>query len=111
MDDDCIKDYNLEKFIGYEDDTSEAFISVKKDTKDKYIIKRIKKEKLKSKIFWKYLNNEIYLLRNTSHKNIIKFFDCKIGKNYIYIIVEFCNGGSLRHCLNKYKEKYNKPFS
>ena len=37
---DCINDYSLEKFIGYEEDTSEAFISIKKETKEKYIIRR-----------------------------------------------------------------------
>ena len=109
--DDCINDYSLEKFIGYEEDTSEVFISIKKETKEKYKIRRLKKESLKNKYFKKYINNEIFLLRNICHKNIIKFFDCKTGKNYIYIIEEFCNGGTLKHCLDDYIEKYNKPFS
>ena len=43
--------------------------------------------------------------------NIVKLYDVKVNKDYIYLVMEYCNGGSLLDALNKYKERYGKPFS
>ena len=59
----------------------------------------------------KYLKNEIAILRELNHKNIVKLEDVKITKKHYYLVMEYCNGGSLSDCLNKYQELYNKTFS
>ena len=60
------------------------------------------------------LENEIKILTNTNHPNIIKLYkvmnDAQNTK-YTYLILEYCNGGSLQNNLDQYKSKYKKPFS
>jgi len=59
----------------------------------------------------KYLKNEIAIMRLLNHKNIVKLFDVKVTKNHYYLVMEYCNGGSLSDCLKKYKQRYGLPFS
>ena len=59
----------------------------------------------------KYLKNEIAIMRALNHKNIVKLYDVKITKNNYYLVMEYCNGGSLSSCLKKYQTKYFVPFS
>ena len=109
MDDACINEYNLERLI-WKDISGEYFFCTKKDTKEKFIIKRYKNDLLNDKRIKSYMNNEIFILRNIFHENIIKYCEFKKGNSYIYIIFEFCNGGNLKDCLNLYQAEYNKPF-
>ena len=53
----------------------------------------------------KYLKNEIAIMRALNHKNIVKLYDVKITKNNYYLVMEYCNGGSLSSCLKKYQTK------
>ena len=89
MDNASINDYNLERLIGEENIYNELFISTKKDTKEKFIIKRYKNDLLNDKRIKSYMNNEIFILRNIFHENIIKYCEFKKGNSYIYIIFEF----------------------
>ena len=59
----------------------------------------------------KYLQNEIQILRRLNHVNIVKLEDIKVTKNHYYLVMEYCNGGSLSDCLKKYQQKYGVPFS
>ena len=64
------------------------------------------KEKVK-----KYFTNEIFILLNVNHPNIIKLYEIKQILNNFYLVFELCNGGSLSKCLEKYKKNNeNKPF-
>jgi serine/threonine-protein kinase ULK/ATG1 len=38
---------------------------------------------------------EINIMKKLNHPNVIKFIDAKKTDNNIYLIMEFCNGGSL----------------
>ncbi len=45
---------------------------------------------------------EINILRKLRHKNIVKFIDARKNEDYMYLITEFCNGGTLEDLiLNK----------
>lgn len=57
----------------------------------------------------KYFNNEIFILKNIDHDNIIKLFEIKRSPNNFYLVFEFCNGGTLTNILVKYMNKYNRP--
>ena len=59
----------------------------------------------------KYFKNEISILQRLFHENIIRLEDLKATLNHYYIIMEYCNGGSLNQCLNRYKELYHRPFT
>ena len=76
-----------------------------------YATKKMKKELVEDPRYTKYFNNEISILRKLKHENIIRLENLKVTKNNYYIIMEFCNGGSLSQCLNKYKEIYHRPFT
>lgn len=58
-----------------------------------------------------YLKNEIIILQHLKHPNIVKFEDVKKSKKHFFIVLEFCNGGELSKALEKYKQKFGKPFS
>ena len=51
------------------------------------------------------------ILKQFQHPNIIKLYDVKVTENYVYLIMEYCNGGSLLEALNHYKKCYGKPFT
>ncbi|CAI2387319.1 unnamed protein product [Moneuplotes crassus] len=47
----------------------------------------------------KYLIQEIKIMMNTNHPNIIRFLEAKETKNNTYIFMEFCNGRDLSTLL------------
>ena len=104
-----LQGYRFDKEIGKEA-FSMVYLATKTDTGERYAIKRIDKSFVTDKRYKKYLNNEIFILNNAKHENIIKFFGVKTTMNYLYLIFEYCDGGDLQSCLNKYMDKYNKPF-
>ena len=110
MFDEEIKGYKLEKVIA-EGGFSKVLLATKLDTKEKCAIKKIDLSLTNNKQFKKYLNNEVFILNNIKNEHIIKFFEVKMGMNYLYLIFELCNGGDLQNCLKEYLNKYNKPFS
>ena len=60
------------------------------------------------------LENEIKILSNANHPNIIKLYAIINNQNNINnktLILEYCNGGSLQNNLGLYMSKYKKPFS
>ena len=91
---------------------AETFLSKKKGSDQLYATKRIAIKMLIQEPYLKnYIENEINVLKKIKHPNIVKLYDLKADKEYIYLVMEYCNGGSLYDLLNNYKEKYGKPFS
>ena len=72
-----------------------------------YACKKFDKQLIKNKT---RLKTEINLLRATDHPNIIKLYETFEDKQYIYLIMEECNGGELfqRLALNA---KNNKLYT
>ena len=90
---------------------SKVILATKLDTGEKCAIKIIDKSYINDKRYKKYLNNEIFILNNIKHPNIIKFYGMIMGMNNIYLIFEYSNGGDLQACLNDYMKKHNDmPF-
>ena len=59
----------------------------------------------------KYFNNELFILKNVNHPNIVKLYDIKQTLNNFYLVFDLCNGGGLSNCLERYKKKHDgKPF-
>ena len=105
-----IKGFKFEKEIG-KGAFSKVILATKLDTGEKCAIKKIDKSYVNDKRYKKYLNNEIFILNNIKHENIIKFYGMKMGMNYIYLIFEYSNGGDLQACLNEYQKRNAKAFS
>ena len=110
MFDEEIEGYKLEKELG-QGAFSKVLLATKLDTGEKCAIKKIDKSYINDRRFKKYLNNEIFILGEIKNEYTIKFYEVKVGMNYIYLIFEYCNGGDLQSCLQKYMDKYNKPFT
>ena len=100
----------LEKCIG-KGSFGEVYITTKKGSNQKYATKKFEREDIEKTEAMKYLKNEIIILQNLKHPNIVKFEDVKKTKKHFYIVMEYCNGGELSKALEKYQEKYGKPFS
>ena len=72
--------------------------------------KKIDISKFSTKDAYKYLNNEIEIMKQLDHENIIKLYEfLNTGRN-IYLVMDYINGGSLSDFLSEYKLKTGKPF-
>ena len=77
-----------------------------------YAIKKIDKSRyMKNQKSFEYLLNEINILKNINHENIVKLYTDLEDKKFKYLITEYCNGGDLENCLKYYLTKNNRPFS
>ena len=91
---------------------SETFLTIKQGTNQLFATKRISLETISQEpAFKENLENEIKILKQFKHPNIVKLYDVKVKKDYVYLIMEYCNGGSLLEALNHYKQSYGKPFT
>ena len=89
-----------------------VFLCQKKGKNQFFAVKRIQRNIVDSQVkAISYLKNEIHILKNLNHPNIVKLIDFKYNKDYYFIVMEFINGGELAQCLKEYQLKYGKPFS
>ena len=105
-----IDDYSLLKTIG-KGAFGEVYLTSKEGSNRLFATKKVSKKKVNSPTLKKYFFNEISILKEINHKNIIHFETIKHTVHNFYIITEYCNGGGLSDCLLKYKKLYGKPFS
>ena len=89
---------------------SKYYLTSKEGTETKYITQVIEKSKAQGETK-RYIDNEISILLDIDHPNIIKLFEVKKTEKFIYIITEFCNGGDLQSFLDKYVKENNKGLS
>ena len=96
MTDECpviLKDYNLIKDIG-EGNFGKVKLAKLKSTKEKFAIKILDKEKLKTQTK-STLFNEIQIISRLNHKNIIHVEKILEDQKNYYIIMEYCEKGEL----------------
>ena len=105
-------DLTLTELLG-EGHFGKIYLTSKKGELKKYATKVIKLPKNnhpKAKKAKRYLNNEIYILKDINHHNIIKFIEKHHDSINAYIVTELCNGGNLNQVLRQYQKKNNKGF-
>ena len=105
-----IDQYSLNRFLG-KGTFGEVYLTQKDGSMNYYATKRMEKKMVDDPRYKKYFKNEISILQRLFHENIIRLEDLKATLNHYYIIMEYCNGGSLNQCLNRYKELYHRPLT
>ena len=104
-----VDEYTLVKLID-KDQFGEVYLGSKKESYEKFAIKKRDPSKFfKFKGRKKYLNNELFLMKDMNYPNIIKLFDIK-KPGLVYIITEYCNGGNLKQFLENYLKINNKAL-
>ena len=104
-----VGDLTLSKCLG-KGAFGEVYLTSKQGSKLKYATKKIDKKFSSNPRAKKYLDNEIKILKEIDHPNIIKLYEVHETTQFYYLVTEFCNGGGLSDCLEEYKKKNKKPF-
>ena len=104
-----IDNYQLEKLLG-KGEHCEVYLTKKVGENKKYSTKVFNRDEVDNNGKKQYLENEIIILRELSHPNICKFLDIKKSKRHYYIMMEYCNGGSLSKALENYMKINGKAF-
>ena len=79
----------------------------KNDPHNIVAVKSILKESIKKDI--KHLEEELFILRQVDHPNIIHFHQSFIDHRYVHIVMEYCSGGELFDRIvahSKFNENY-----
>ena len=106
-----LDEYTLTQFLG-KGTFGEVYLTRKDGSNNLYATKRMDRAMVDNPRYKKYFNNEISILKILSNNNNIIHLEKKkeTVHNY-YLIMEYCNGGSLQQCLRRYKETYHQPFT
>jgi serine/threonine-protein kinase ULK/ATG1 len=99
-----LKDYKLYKIIG-QGSFGKVYLTMKGNDPKEYATKCIDFNAL-NKDVQKYLKNEIELMKNMNHPNVIRLIDEMKSAHHYYVIMEYCNGGTLSDCLRR----FGRPF-
>ncbi len=79
---------------------SKVYKAIDNVTKEFVAIKKISKSRLSNTLIERFIK-EIEILKNINHPNIIQFKNSLVTDKYIFIITEFCDGGSVKDLIEK----------
>ena len=86
------------------------YIGTKEGISTKFMVKEYNSDVINSELNT-FINEEISILKDLNHPNIIKFIESKNVMGNLYIVTEYYNGGTLEKALKIYKKKNNKIIS
>lgn len=90
---------------------SQVFHGVDSNTGKSVAIKVVKYSSLSSRVAEQLLKNEVAILKELDHPNVLKCLDILSSKNNCYIISEFYDGGDLEKILYRNKIFQEKDIS
>ena len=105
-----VDDILLLKLLG-KGSFGEVYLSQKRGRKDYLATKKIERKLADKPDLKRFLENEIHILQQLDHPNIVKLEGIKRSASNYYIIMEYINGGGLSECLKKYREIHKKAFT
>ena len=94
-----IKDFERQKQIGV-GAFSKVFLAIYKPTGKKYALKQINLKKLKN-THEENIQKEIEIHKKLDFSNIIKFYDVFQNKQFLYLVLEYLEGGNLFSHMRK----------
>jgi serine/threonine-protein kinase ULK/ATG1 len=68
-----------------------------------YAVKVISREKIGSPKLQANLEQEISIMKEVSHQNVVRLYGTFTSKNNIYLVLEYCGGGDLQIFIRKHK--------
>ena len=92
--------YKIGKKLG-QGSYGEVYLSTDKKTNKKVAIKVVPKNKSHINESNPEIVNEIEILKNLEHQNIVKIYEFFEGKKYFYIVTEYCNEGNLKRKIDQ----------
>ena len=104
-----VDDLKLIKLLG-KGAFGEVYLTQKNGMPGYYATKSLDRTYSEKKENLNRLINEITVFKKIQHPNVVSLVDLKQTKSHIYIVMEYCNGGSLTECLHKYMKQYGRPF-
>jgi serine/threonine protein kinase len=57
-----------------------------------------------------YFRNEVELMKTISHPNIVRLYEVLQQNTYVYMIMEYCNGGDLSRYIQRQTNKYDQRY-
>ena len=105
-----VGDYKLYKVLG-KGSFGEVYLTQKGNNPEILATKKLDKKQTDRPSVKKYFENEISIMKELIHPNIVRFYDLLVTHSHYYVVMEYCNGGGLSNCLSKYKQLYHRPFS
>ena len=73
--------------------------TLKTNTRKKFAVKTISKEKYKKELY--LMKREVEILKELDHPNIINFFETYQDQKYFHLCMEYCSGGELKNKLGE----------
>ena len=105
-----VGDYTLYKMLG-KGSFGEVYLTTKANSSEILATKKLDKKQTDRPSVKKYFDNEISIMKELNHPNIVRFYDILASYSHYYVVMEYCNGGGLSNCLQKYKALYQRPFT
>ena len=102
-----VDDLTLINLIG-KSSFGEIYLSSKNGSSTQYATKVIDKSSIENTEAKTYIDNEISILKEINHPNIVNLIEIKNTEEKLYIVQEYCNGGGLDKFLEKYHEESKK---
>jgi serine/threonine protein kinase len=59
----------------------------------------VKKQRLETQMIDKYLRQELSILKNVEHPNLLRYLGANVKGDDLYVVTEYHQGGDLRHLL------------
>ena len=101
-------EYTLSKQLG-KGSFGEVYLTTKKGSSKKYATKILDKKKFsRNEKIKSYLDNEIAILKEIKHPNIVKLIDIQETPELCYIVTEYCKNSISRRNSSTYNETSNE---
>ena len=105
-----VGEYTLYKLLG-KGSFGEVYLTRKENNPEILATKILDKKQTDKPSVKRYFDNEISIMKELNHPNIVRFYDLLASYSHYYVVMEYCNGGALSNCLQKYKALYHMPFT